>query len=100
MPRNCLLIGDIGGTNARFALADPKKPAFSNVVTLKCDDYESADVAIAHYLKSIKAGPPDVICLAAAGPIIEKRVRFTNNHWVIAGRRTRQTNFPLITYAC
>jgi len=84
MPKRSLLIGDIGGTNARFALADPASPAYSSVVTLQCDDFESADVAIQHYLKTVKAGPPDVICLAAAGPIIDKRVRFTNNHWEIA----------------
>ena len=80
----CLLIGDIGGTNARFALADPDRPAFMDVHTLKCDDYESADAAIEHYLETVKAGKPDAICLAAAGPIIDKRVRFTNNHWEIA----------------
>ena len=84
MPRKCLLIGDIGGTNARFALADLKKPAFSDVVTLQCNDFESAEAAIKHYLSSVKAVSPDVICLAAAGPIIDKRVRFTNNHWEIA----------------
>ena len=84
MPDSCLLIGDIGGTNARFALADPARPAFSDVVTLKCDDFESSESAITHYLSSVKAGSPEVICLAAAGPIIDKRVRFTNNHWEIA----------------
>ena len=82
-PKESLLIGDIGGTNARFALADVEKPAFANVVTLQCNDYESADAAIKDYLKSLKAGPPRAICLAAAGPIIDKRVRFTNNHWEI-----------------
>ena len=30
-----LLIGDIGGTNARFALADTGKPGFSNALTLQ-----------------------------------------------------------------
>lgn len=84
MPDSCLLIGDIGGTNARFALADPASPAFSNVVTLKCDDFESSESAIKHYLSSVKTGSPDVICLAAAGPIVDRRVRFTNNHWEIA----------------
>ncbi len=79
-----LLIGDIGGTNARFALADPATPAFTDVRTLKCDDYESADTAIKHYLASVGAESPRVICLAAAGPIIDKRVRFTNNQWEIA----------------
>ena len=84
MPENCLLIGDIGGTNARFALADPHEPGFSNVVTLRCDDYESADQAIRQYLETVAAGPPDKICLAAAGPIVDRRVRFTNNHWEIS----------------
>ena len=80
----CLLIGDIGGTNARFALADPGKPAFTDELTLQCGDFESADSAIKHYLKSVRAGTPQAICLAAAGPIIDRRVRFTNNHWEIA----------------
>ena len=81
---SCLLIGDLGGTNARFALADSEKPAFSNVETLHCNDYESADDAIRHYLETVKAGTPEAICLAAAGPIIDRRVRFTNNHWEIS----------------
>jgi glucokinase len=80
----CLLIGDIGGTNARFALADTVRPAFSEIRTLHCDDYESASAAIRHYLDSVGVESPRVICLAAAGPIIDKRVRFTNNHWEIA----------------
>ena len=80
----CLLIGDIGGTNARFALADTGTPGFSAAQTLKCDDYQSADAAIKHYLEMAGAESPRVICLAAAGPIIDGRVRFTNNHWEIA----------------
>lgn len=80
----CLLIGDIGGTNARFALANARTPAFSDVVTLKCADYESADIAIRQYLDTIDLSTPDVVCLAAAGPIVEGRVQFTNNHWVIS----------------
>jgi glucokinase len=84
MPDSCLLIGDIGGTNARFALADAREPGFSDVVTLKSRDFESADKAIEHYLATMQAGPPEAICLAAAGPIVDRRVRFTNNHWEIS----------------
>lgn len=82
MANGSLLIGDIGGTNARFATADHKVPGFSDAITLRCDDYESAEVAIKHFLETIDAESPKVICLAAAGPIIDQRVRFTNNHWV------------------
>jgi glucokinase len=80
----CLLIGDIGGTNARFALANIGSPGFAEAHTLKCDDFESADAAIKQYLESVGASSPSVICLAAAGPIIDGHVRFTNNHWEIA----------------
>ena len=42
----CLLIGDIGGTNARFALADPVSNSFLNEIILNCDDYDHAEDAI------------------------------------------------------
>jgi glucokinase len=80
----CLLVGDIGGTNARFALANNDVPGFSNELVLKCADFGSANLAITHYLESIDAPSPDAICLAAAGPIVNQRVRFTNNDWNIS----------------
>ena len=79
-----LLIGDVGGTNARFGLANRTAPGFSDVVTLQCTDYESANAAIKYYLETVGAPPPGVICLAAAGPIVDQRVRLTNNPWSIA----------------
>ncbi len=84
MAESTLLIGDIGGTNARFALADRQIPGFSDVATLQCADHATADAAIEFYLESVGAQSPDVICLAAAGPIVDQRVRFTNNPWSIA----------------
>ena len=86
----CLLIGDIGGTNARFALAKPDETGFSNEITLACADYETAEQGIADYLKRSGSSRPDVICLAAAGPVVDDCVRFTNNHWVIDGRMLRE----------
>lgn len=109
MAAKTLLIGDIGGTNARFALADPKQPGFSKEATLQCADFASADLAIRQYLEDVGAKSPDVICLAAAGPIVEQRVRFTNNPWSIAAselgerfgiRRVRLLNdFEAIAYS-
>lgn len=83
MTKPCLLVGDIGGTNARFALADPQAPGFSREKTLRCADFETADLAIRDYLKQVRAPQPTAICLAAAGPIVGGTVRFTNNHWSI-----------------
>lgn len=89
MTTPCLLIGDIGGTNARFALADPESPGFSDVLELKCADFPTADDAIGHYLDAMKAGTPDAVCLAAAGPVVDEHVRITNNHWDISVAETR-----------
>ncbi len=76
-----LLIGDIGGTNARFALANPERPAFDQVVKLSCSDFPTAIDAIDDYLDQVGAERPAGVCLAAAGPIVDGAVRFTNNHW-------------------
>ena len=94
MYKPCLLVGDIGGTNARFALADPHGPGFSNELTLACDDYATAEQGVADYLARSGSGRPDVICLAAAGPVVDGAVRFTNNHWVI-DQQLLETNYPL-----
>ena len=63
-----LLIGDIGGTNARFALASPDGPGYERVLALQCADFETAELAIAAYLEQTGTTQPAVICLAAAGP--------------------------------
>ena len=79
----CLLIGDFGGTNARFALADARSPGFSHEHTLQCADYESAESAIHAYLKKVRAPSPDIICIAAAGPKVDGNIRITNNNWTL-----------------
>ncbi|MFT5371965.1 MAG: glucokinase, partial [Lysobacterales bacterium] len=77
----CLLVGDIGGTNVRFALVDPHKAGFSSKTTYQCEDFQSADQAIGAYLEQIGAPLPQVICIAAAGPVVDGNVLFTNNSW-------------------
>ena len=76
-----LLIGDIGGTNARFALANQTHPGFHDVIELKCRDYETSSDAIRHYLSETGVAAPDAICLAAAGPLVDHSIKVTNNHW-------------------
>lgn len=83
MSEAALLIGDIGGTNARFALADSAGAHFACEQTLACADFESAEDAIHAYLDGQGLDEPPVICLAVAGPVINQSVRFTNNHWSI-----------------
>ncbi len=89
MSEQTLLIGDIGGTNARFALANPDEPGFAAQEVLECAKYATADDAIREYLASAGAGSPDAICLAAAGPIVNEQVRFTNNPWTLSAADLR-----------
>lgn len=86
-----LVIGDIGGTNARFALANTATPGFSDELTLPCADFGSAEAAIRHYLETVDAAAPDVICLAVAGPIFDQAVQFTNNPWSIVATELAAT---------
>jgi glucokinase len=78
-----LLIADIGGTNARFALASASSPYFEYAQTLQCEDFENIEQAINTYLVSHDIKSVQGICFAVAGPVNEQSVRFTNNHWFI-----------------
>jgi len=79
-----LLIADIGGTNARFALASNNAPYFEQAETLLCADYENSEKAIEHYLNSQNVGSLAGICFAVAGPIKHESVSLINNHWSIS----------------
>jgi glucokinase len=84
MSEHNLLIGDIGGTNARFALANHRYPGFHDVIELKCADFNTSGDAIRHYLGRVGVESLHAICLAAAGPVIEHSIDVTNNHWTLS----------------
>ena len=85
-----LLIGDIGGTNARFALASPDKVGFTRPLTLQCAEFSSSVAAMRQYLVEVDAADPDAVCLAAAGPVTNESIKVTNNHWNLAADEIRQ----------
>lgn len=77
------LVGDIGGTNARFALW--REQRLEAVQVLATADFASPERAIEHYLAGhgLAAGELVAVCLAVAGPVHGEHFRFTNNHWQI-----------------
>lgn len=109
MSEKTFLIGDIGGTNARFALANPAEKQFDAVETLKCADFPNIQQAIRHFLGCGGYASPTDICLAVAGPIKNRNVSMTNNDWQIdsntlsqgfAGANIKLINdFAAIAYA-
>jgi glucokinase len=78
------LVADIGGTNARFGLADAATGRVLNVVRLRCADFESPVDAVRHYLTMVGAPIPSRAAFALAGVIGEGEVRLTNHPWVFS----------------
>ncbi len=79
------VIGDVGGTHARFALADlgdPSAPGIGEVVHLPSADFDSLKAALAAYLAQVKPDPlPPVAAIAVAGPVSNGEVVLTNLGW-------------------
>lgn len=87
------LIGDIGGTNARFALVPPGQMIPQEVLNLPCADYPGVIEAIEDYLERVGAkgkNAPLEACLAFACPVHAERVKMTNNHWDFIKRDVQQ----------
>jgi len=87
-----ILIADIGGTNARFALSIPQTPFFQVAQTLQCKDFELFEDAVETYLRSHNITQLGGICFAVAGPIRNDRVTFTNNHWEIDSAKLNENH--------
>ncbi len=93
------VIGDIGGTNARFAIAESGK--YSALSHIAVNDYPTLQDALTAYIATL----PDTLrpstgVLAIAGPVFGDHIQLTNQSWsfsiselkararpVIAGRR-------------
>lgn len=76
-----VLVGDIGGTNARFALVKPGSVELTNVLTLATADFPNIDAAIRCYLEETGAEKVKRACLALACPVEGDTINMTNNHW-------------------
>jgi glucokinase len=79
-----VLVGDVGGTHARFAIVDPHaRPLHAECrLDLPADDFGSFDAALESYLDHIGADcrPPGA-SIGVAGPVTKGCVQFTNRNW-------------------
>jgi glucokinase len=90
-----ILVGDVGGTHARFAIVDPSKPAFAVKARaeLGTDAYANFAAALRAYLERIGAERPHVAAIAVAGPVTDGRVHFTNSGWDVTENDLRSAGF-------
>lgn len=80
-----ILVADIGGTNARFALATVEEGegiVISNPQTLRAEDFETIRDAADAYLEAVRETPTRA-CFAVAGPVSEDVIGFTNSPWIL-----------------
>ncbi|ODA66638.1 Glucokinase [Methyloligella halotolerans] len=74
------IVADIGGTNARFAVADLATLALSDFQSVSCAEHASIVEAATAYAKSL-ANPPAKAAFAIAAPVTGDTVDFTNSPW-------------------
>ena len=74
------VIGDIGGTHARFALA--QHGAYSHLQRVDVAKYDSLFEALGDYLAALPSGlMPSVAVIDVAGPVRGDHVKMTNLAW-------------------
>ena len=79
-----LIVADIGGTNARFAISEQCDSSLRHITYLRCSDFEGFEDAFETFLAGL---PPDeqsghhLLSLAVAGPVNYQIVDVSNNHW-------------------
>ena len=79
-----IVLGDIGGTNARFALL--AGDSLSSVASLPVEDFASVGEALQHFLSAHRTqSRVSAAILAGAGPVESNRCELTNSSWTLDG---------------
>ncbi len=73
-----IFVADIGGTNARFGIAE--NGVVSKEKVYKVSDFNHPRDAITKYLQEVQQ-QPDRACLAVACPVHTHPIQLTNSHW-------------------
>ena len=75
------LLGDVGGTNARFGWQANAHSGIEHVFVLPCAAHETLEAAIRTYLELKSLPMPRTGALGIANPITGDVIRMTNHHW-------------------
>ena len=84
------LLGDVGGTNARFAWQVGEGAPLQDIVTLPTADHASLADAITAYLKQTGRATPPWCAIGIANPITGDQIRMTNCPWAFSISAMRQ----------
>ncbi|HEX3676382.1 MAG TPA: glucokinase [Sphingomicrobium sp.] len=81
-----IAVADVGGTHARFALAEIDAGQVSSLgepVTLKTSEHGSFQLAWEEFGRRLGIELPNALAIAFAGPVGGELLKLTNNPWVI-----------------
>ncbi|AXS39207.1 ROK family protein [Breoghania sp. L-A4] len=81
-----VLIADIGGTNARFALLVDAHAALPEAVVVTTEQYAGLGEALSDAVLARTSLRPRTAIIAMAGPITGDRIHLTNAPWIIEPR--------------
>ncbi len=91
-----MLVGDVGGTHARFAIVDVSG---ASPWAIRCrldlqSDYADFAQALRDYIGRVGADAiPPTASIAVAGPVTAGRVCFTNRNWQISEEQLKDFGF-------
>ena len=86
-----VLVGDIGGTNGRFALLTGKDADLISFANVRTADFPNIDDAIRQVILPAAPQPPKTAILAIAGPVNSDEIELTNCPWVIRPKVMMET---------
>jgi glucokinase len=84
------LMGDVGGTNARFAVQEAPGAPPTQVVTYPSVDYATFDDALKAYVAQLTCARPLQAAVGIANPIVGDHVQMTNFHWAFSIEAVRK----------
>ena len=99
------LVGDIGGTNARFAYVTPEQHQPQSLAKYRVADFQNFDEVMARLITDWQAlglpeEGPTKTCLAVAAPPHLKTISFTNSPWrfdrALLGRYLTNSSIEII----
>ncbi len=85
-----LLVGDVGGTNARFGLVWEKSGEPRSVRVYPCAEFSTLGEAIDAYLSSVEGERPTRAAIAVATAVTDDWVQMTNHVWRFSIEETRR----------
>jgi glucokinase len=75
------LLGDVGGTNARFGWQSHAGAKLTHIHSLPCRDFPEIASAIEAYMSIAGVCNPAAACIGIANPVTGDQITMTNHNW-------------------